>query len=64
MTKFIIGVVVGIFLGTAVGAHGAVVAEPGTSSSWPSTNCGKAIRSDQIDRDLRIHVGMAVRPLA
>ena len=28
MTKFIIGVVVGIFLGASVGAYGAVVAGP------------------------------------
>ncbi|MBR1223763.1 hypothetical protein JQ600_02475 [Bradyrhizobium sp. AUGA SZCCT0176] len=38
MTKFIIGVVVGIFLGASVGAYGAVAAPPATLSSWTVAN--------------------------
>jgi hypothetical protein len=32
MAKFIIGVVVGLFLGASVGAYGAAAPRPGTSS--------------------------------
>ena len=38
MAKFIIGVVVGIFLGASVGAYGAVVAGPEISTGWTVTN--------------------------
>jgi hypothetical protein len=34
MAKFIIGVVVGIFLGASASAYGAVAAGSGTLSSW------------------------------
>ena len=34
MAKFIIGVVVGIFLGASVGAYGDAAAGPSTLSGW------------------------------
>jgi hypothetical protein len=37
MTKFIIGVIVGIFLSSSVGAYGAVGVGRGTLSGWTFT---------------------------
>ena len=46
MAKFIIGVVVGIFLGAAVSAYGAVATGSGTLSNWTVTKNGESGRSN------------------
>jgi hypothetical protein len=43
MTKFIIGVIVGLFLGASVSAYSGDLVGPGTLSGWTVT----AIRSDR-----------------
>jgi hypothetical protein len=59
MTKFVAGVIVGLFLGTATTVYGTVATGPQTSSGWIAIKDGEAVRSDpsvtaptnQIDRD-------------
>jgi hypothetical protein len=46
MAKFIIGVVVGIFLGASGSVYGAVVAGSGTLSGWTVAKDGENVRSD------------------
>ena len=43
MAKFIIGVLVGLFLGASAPVYGAVAAGSGASSGWTVTMCAKAI---------------------
>lgn len=43
MAKFIIGVVVGIFLGASGSVYGAVAAGSGASSGWTIAEDGEAI---------------------
>jgi hypothetical protein len=60
MAKFIIGVVVGIYLGASVGAYGAIAARPETLSGWTFTKDGEEVRcgpsvataTNQIERGL------------
>ena len=47
MTKFIIGVVVGIFLGASVGAYGAAVAGPKSLKGWTASNFAVSLISRQ-----------------
>jgi hypothetical protein len=42
MAKFIVGAIVGIFLGASVGAYGAVAAGSGTLSGWMVNKHGEA----------------------
>jgi hypothetical protein len=45
MAKFIIGVIVGIFLGSATSAYAAGAARSGTLSAWTITKHGEGVRS-------------------
>jgi hypothetical protein len=45
MAKFIIGVVVGIFLGASASVYGAVAAGSGTLSGWTVTKRGENVCS-------------------
>jgi hypothetical protein len=46
MTKFIIGVIVGLFLGASVSAYAAGVFGSGTLSGWTVTKDGEEVCSD------------------
>ena len=46
MAKFIVGVVVGIFLGASVGAYGALATRSKSSSGWTVTKYAEAVCFD------------------
>jgi hypothetical protein len=47
MAKFIVGVLVGLFLGASATAYGAVVTRSGTLSNWTVASTVEAIIADR-----------------